>query len=370
MISNIDIRHLSSIYMKSIQSIFFSMLVTTSFGQSSMTVIGYYSGNAQQVDEIQAEKLTHLIFSFCHLKGNQLHVDSKDDSLTIKKLVELKKKNPQLKVMLSLGGWGGCAPCSDVFSTSKGREEFAASTLALNKYFHADGLDLDWEYPTIEGFPNHAFKKEDKENFSELIKVLREKLGTNYEISFAAGGFKKYLDESVDWNAIMPLIDRVNLMSYDLVNGNSTVTGHHPPLYSDKMTTESTDFAVQYMINHGVPKNKIVIGGAFYARVWENVPDVNHGLYQSGKFKTGINYKNFNKEFSKENGFQYFWDEKTQSPYFYSKEKKLFATGDDKKSIQLKTKYVKDQKLQGIMFWELTLDDPKEGLLSEIHKTK
>src|SRR5260370_17215773 len=109
------------------------MCVTALLGQGFMEVIGYYSGNAKQVDEIQGEKLKHLIFSFCHLKGNQLHVDSKDDSLTIKKLVELKKKNPQLKVMLSLGGWGGCAPSSDAFSTAKGREEFAASTFALNK---------------------------------------------------------------------------------------------------------------------------------------------------------------------------------------------------------------------------------------------
>ncbi|MBI1767343.1 MAG: glycoside hydrolase family 18 protein [Bacteroidetes bacterium] len=356
--------------MKFINSIFLSLLAISTYAQSSLKVIGYFSGNPQQVENIQAEKLTHIIFSFCHMKGNQLHVDSKDDSITINKLVDLKKRNPQLKVMLSLGGWGGCAPCSDVFSSVQGREEFATSTLALNKYFHTDGIDLDWEYPTIEGFPNHAFKKEDKENFSGLIKVLREKLGSNYEISFAAGGFKKYMDESVDWSTIMPLVDRVNLMSYDLVNGYSTITGHHTSLYSDKQQPESTDYAVQYLINHGVPKNKIVIGGAFYARMWENVPDANHGLYQSGKFKAGVDYKNYSKEFSKKNGFQYFWDEKAQAPYFYSKEKKLFATGDDKKSIRLKTKYVKDQNLQGIMFWELTLDDSTDGLLSEVDKVK
>jgi len=337
--------------MKFIQSIFLALLTISTYAQSSLKVIGYFSGNAQQIENIQPEKLTHIIFSFCHLKGNQLSVDSKDDSITIKKLVELKKKNPQLKVMLSLGGWGGCGPCSDVFSSVKGREEFAASTLALNKYFKTDGIDLDWEYPTIEGFPNHAFKKEDKENFSELIKALRSALANNYEISFAAGGFKRYMEESVDWNTIMPLVDRVNLMSYDLVNGYSTITGHHTPLYSDKPQSESTDYAVKYLISHGVANNKIVIGGAFYARIWENVPAVNNGLYQSGKFKTGVDYKNFSKELSKENGFQYFWDEKAQAPYFYSKEKKLFATGDDKKSIRLKTKYVKDQKLQGIMFW-------------------
>jgi len=335
-----------------------------------MKVIGYFSGGTQDVDNVEAKKLTHIIFSFCHLKGNRLAVDSQKDSITIGKLVALKKTNPQLKVMLSLGGWGGCGPCSDVFNSARGREEFAESTLVLNKAYHTDGIDLDWEYPTIEGYPKHTYRVEDKENFSELVKILRAKMGPSYEISFAAGGFKKYLDESVDWKAIMPLVDRVNLMSYDLVNGYSTVTGHHTPIFSDEKTPESTDYAVRYLINHGVPKNKIVIGGAFYARVWENVPNENHGLYQSGKFKAGIDFKKYAKEFSKENGFEYFWDDKTKAPYFYNKEKGLFATGDDKKSIGLKTKYVKDLGLQGIMFWELTSDTPKEGLLAEIDKIK
>jgi len=327
-------------------------------------------GNEKQVDEIPAEKLDQIIFSFCHLKGNQLSVDSKKDSLTIKKLVELKKRNAKLKIVLSLGGWSGCATCSDVFSTPKAREEFATSTLALNNYFKTDGIDLDWEYPSIEGFPGHAYKKEDKENFSELIKTLRQTLGNNYQLSFAAGGFKRYLEESVDWKTIMPLVDRVNLMSYDLVNGYSTVTGHHTPLYSNDKTTESVDYAVQYLIKNGVPANKIVIGGAFYTRVWTEVADVNHGLYQRGKHSDGVNYKSYDKELTKEKGFDYFWDEKTQAAYFYNKDKKVFATGDDKKSIRAKTKYVKDQHLQGIMFWELTLDNYADGLVNEIDKVK
>jgi chitinase len=240
----------------------------------------------------------------------------------------------------------------------------------VNKYFKTDGIDLDWEYPAIEGFPTHPYKKEDKENFSALIKVLREKMGSDYEISFAAGGFKKYLDESVDWKVVMPLVDRVNLMTYDLVGGYSTVTGHHTPLFSNEQTTESTDFAVQYLHKLGVPRNKIVIGAAFYARVWENVANINHGLYQTGKFKTGINFKDFATEFSKKNGFESFWDDKCQAPYFYNKEKKLFATGDDRKSIALKTKYAKDQQLQGIMFWEIIGDDEREGLLSVIDREK
>lgn len=338
--------------------------------QKDFNIIAYYSAGPEQVAQIPAEKLTHIIFSFCHLNGNKLTIDNARDSLTLTSLVKLKSRNPKLKVILSLGGWGGCASCSDVFNTEAGRNEFASSTLALFKSFKVDGIDLDWEYPTIEGHPGHTYRAEDKKNFTELTKQLRKTVGEKYELSFAAGGFQKFLDESVEWKEVMAIMDRVNIMSYDLVNGYSTVTGHHTPLYSNQQTTESTDKAVQYLIKLGIPRNKLVIGAAFYARVWEDVPDTNNGLYQSGKFKGAVDYKNFNEKLSTTNGYTFYWDDETKAPYAYNSSQKLFATFDDIKSVKAKTQYVIDQQLDGIMFWELSLDKPTDGLLDAIAKMK
>ncbi|MEO8116524.1 MAG: glycosyl hydrolase family 18 protein, partial [Bacteroidota bacterium] len=258
-----------------------------------LSVIGYYAGNAEKVGDFPIEYLTHIIYSFCHLKNGLLHVDNKNDSATIQAIVALKKRNPSLKVILSMGGWGGCAPCSEVFSTEKGRDSFSKSTKSLLEYFKADGIDLDWEYPTISGFPGHLFQPGDKENFTQLVQSLRNTLGNKYEISFAAGGFTNYLDSSVEWGKIAPLVDKVNLMTYDLVNGFSTVTGHHTPLYSTPGQIESTDHAVQYLESIGFPKNKLVIGAAFYARVFDVFKNENNGLYMPGKFNHGISYKGF-----------------------------------------------------------------------------
>jgi chitinase len=344
----------------------------TGFSQAKkdITVIAYFFGAPEMVDSVAPEKLTHIIFSFCHLKGNRLAVDNTRDSLTIKKLVALKKINPKLKVVLSLGGWGGCATCSDAFLTEAGRKEFAQSVLDLNRYFGSDGIDLDWEYPAIEGHPGHTYRPEDKKNFTSLIQILRQTLGKQYEISFAAGGFQKFLDESVEWKAIMPIIDRVNLMTYDLINGYSVETGHHTALYSRPEQKESTDNAVQYLIRIGIPRDKLVVGAAFYARVWENVADVNHGLYQAGKFKKGIDYRLWKNEFTKANGYESYWDEKAKAPYSYNASQKLFATYDDIRSVKLKTQYVIDQKLNGIMFWDLGGDVPTHGLLDAINEAK
>ena len=343
-----------------------SLSLLSAQSKKEFNILAYYSGGPEKVDSLPAEKLTHIIFSFCHLTGNKLTVDNAQDSTTINKLVDLKKRNPRLKIILSLGGWGGCKTCSDVFSAEEARKEFAQSAVELSRYFHSDGLDLDWEYPSIAGYPGHSYKPEDKPDFTALVVALHEAFGTRYELSFAVGGFQKCLEESVDW-AVMKNVDRVNIMSYDLINGNSSATGHHTALYSNPSQRESTDNAVQYLIKIGVPRDKIVIGAAFYARVWENVAADRNGLYQSGKFKTGVNYKDFPSKLS---GFELYWDETSQAPYGYDASKKLFATFDDKRSIAIKTKYALDQKLQGIMFWELSHDTYKGGLVDTIYGAK
>ncbi len=349
------------------------LLVATSlcsFSQSTskpLTVTAYYAGNASTIDNYDMGKLTHIIYSFCHLKGNRLNVDNAQDSATIRKLVTMKKKNPSLKVLLSLGGWGGCAPCSDVFNDANNRKVFAESVRELCDYFKTDGIDLDWEYPTIPGHPGHKFQPADKANFTALAKQLRETLGTTREVTFAAGGFTKFLVEAVDWTEVMKYMDRVYLMTYDIINCYDTLNVHHTALYSTPKQVFSTDNAVQYLISIGIPRNKLVVGAAFYARVWENVPATNNGLYQRGKFKNSVGYSRFPQTLSAKEGFVKYWDSVAKAPYMYNATKKLFVTYDDEESLRAKTRYAADQQLSGIMFWQLTHDTRRNGLLDAIH---
>lgn len=336
--------------------------------QQKLSVIGYYSGNSANVVHYPVEKLTHIIFSFCHLKGNRLQVNNQSDTLTIRQLVALKNRNPSLRVMLSLGGWGGCETCSAVFSTRKGRRQFARSVKKAGRYFKTDGIDLDWEYPAITGYPGHPFSKGDKDNFTALVQALRKKLGKSNEISFAAGGFTQFLAESIDWKKTTPLVDRINLMTYDLVHGFSTVSGHHTPLFSTIQQIESTDHAVRLLDSMGVPRNKMVIGAAFYSRVFDVSMDANRGLYQPAKFLKGIPYKKLNLDSLQREGFTAYWDDTAKAPYMYSPGKKQFITGDNERSIILKTKYAAGQRLNGIMFWQLADDKITGGLLDAIDK--
>lgn len=350
---------------------FFFNCFSLSAQKSDFTVMAYFAGHRpSQIDSFAAEKLTHIIFSFCHLKGNRMNVDSAADSAIIQKLVSLKQRNPGLKVLLSLGGWGGCETCSDVFASKENRKVFAKSVKDLSQYFGTDGVDLDWEYPAIPGYPGHKNQPEDKQNFTSLVKQLRKTLGRQYEISFAAGGFNQYIDQAVEWKKVMKKVDYVNLMTYDLVSGFSTTTGHHTPLYSSAGQIESTNNAVQRLLQLKVPASKIVIGAAFYGRMWEAVPDTNMGLYQQGRFKTSVSFKSFAAQLSEDSGFVYHWDEVAQAPYLYNPSQHLFVTYDDRRSMELKTKYAIEKGLGGIMFWQIASDLYSDGLLDVIDKAR
>lgn len=334
----------------------------------SVKVIAYYMGDGSDLGRYNVNQLTHIIYSFLHLKGNQLDFDSAKDQQAMRQLVALKKQYPHLKVLLSLGGWGGCETCSDIFNSAANRQAFAQSTLKIIREYQADGIDLDWEYPTIEGFPGHKFAAHDRDNFSELVRELRKALGTQYEISFAAGGFDHYLATAVDWKTIMPLLDNVNLMTYDIVNGGTPHTGHHTALYSTPQQKDSTDNAVQHLLRLGVAPEKIVIGAAFYARVWKEVAQTNNGLYQTGVHIEGAGFKEFPARYPSNKGFVYHWDDIAKAPYYYSATQKIFATFDDPRSLGEKVKYLRTHKLGGIMFWQLPQDTDNNGLLNSIHE--
>lgn len=334
----------------------------------SFCVTGYYAGAAGRLDSFQVQHLTHLIYSFGHLKGNRFNMGHANDTATLRKMAGYKKRNPFLKIILSLGGWGGCRECPAVFSTDSGRKEFARSVKETLLFFRADGIDLDWEYPAIAGYPGHPYGPADKDHFTSLLKELRRVLGKKYEISFAAGGFDSFIDSSVNWTKAMRYADKVYVMSYDLVHGASTVSGHHTPLYSTPRQKQSTDNAVNRLLEKGVAPGKIVIGAAFYARMFNVSDTANRGLYNPCRFYRGISYSHLYDSISPARGFNRYWDETARAPYAFHPGRKILVTYDDSLSVSLKTKYAMDRKLGGIMFWQLADDAFRGGLLEQISR--
>jgi len=329
-------------------------------------VIAYYAGDEKSIDEFDLKGVDQIIYSFLHLKGNKLAIDDKKDSLTLLNVINKKKKYPKLKVLVSLGGWGGCETCSDIFSSKKARTEFAISTADIIESFNADGIDLDWEYPGISGYPGHSYKPEDRENFTDLIIQLRKYMRKGHILSFAAGASNRFFENSIEWDKVMPLVDNVNLMTYDFYGSGSNKTGHHTALSSNEFQNRSAESSIEALTNLGVNPKQIFIGGAFYIKTFKNVANINNGLNQNAEWNRSYNQISFEDVRS---NFNFYWDSLANSPYAYDSLNKIFATFDDHKSIKLKSQYALDKKLGGIMFWQLMNDQKRNGLLSTMVKT-
>lgn len=337
---------------------------SSSAAAAPLAVMAYYYGNGSDLHEYDFNKLTHIIFSFAHMEGNRLVLASEETRQAFQQVASLKQSYPHLKVMLAFGGWGGCETCSEVFAVADNRQAFAESSRDLLEAFNADGLDLDWEYPAIPGYPDHTWSPADKSNFTALVAALRQTLGDDYLLTFAAGGIDQFIDNSVEWSAVMPLVDYVNIMSYDLFE--QQLTGFHTALFSTPRQHHSTDRAVQRLLQLGVPAEKIVIGAAFYARAWQQVGEVDNGVRQPGVAAEGLAFRQIPGEWSEANGYLQFWDEVAKAPYVYHPEKQFFASFDNPRSVTEKTRYVKQLGLGGIMFWQLGNDNPDISLLEAI----
>ena len=233
-----------------------------------------------------------------------------------------------------------------------------------------DGIDLDWEYPCYAEAGIHA-DPADKTNFTLLLRELRETLdrkgaadGRHYLLTIAAGADQYYVD-GTEMDQASELLDFVQLMTYDMRGGFQTLTGHHTNLYTPTgdLFRISVDASVKLFLKAGVPKEKIVIGGAFYSRMWKDVPDRNRGLYQMapGSGGYGPEFGRLASEYIGKNGFVRYWDDEARAPYLF--DGSTFISYDDETSLRHKCGYVMEKGLAGLMFWEYGCD--KTGRLLE-----
>jgi chitinase len=224
----------------------------------------------------------------------------------------------------------------------------------------------------------HPFRPQDKQNFTALLKELREDFNreeaTNHRklyLTIAAGSSDDFIAHT-EMEKVAKYVDTVNLMAYDYLEPDSdAVTGHHSPLFHDPADNRnfSTDQSVRAFENAGVPAEKIVLGIPFYGHAWGQVPDVNHGFLQSGKqvpnFQTPYRIISANLL---NQGYVRYWDAAASAPYLYNAQTHIFVSYEDPESIAAKGHYVLQNKLAGIMFWEY-FGDANGTLLKAVNQS-
>ena len=332
----------------------------------------FLQGRVLAPGEIDARKLTRVNYAFANIAEGRIVEGSPTDAANLASLIALKKDNPHLTILVSVGGWLWSGGFSDAALTKASRAIFVDSVETFVTRYNLDGLDVDWEYPGMSG-AGHAFRPEDKQTYTLLLKELRGrfdrmagKLHRPLYLTIATGASSDFL-EHTEMGEVAKYVDTVNLMAYDYYEpGEQEITGNNAPLFADPADPKaiSADRSVREYEKAGVPAEKLVLGVPFYGHAWGQVQEANHGLFQPGR-PVPNSYTDYAAIASTMlgQGYSRYWDRPASVPYLYNAEKQIFVSYEDPESLALKCKYVNERHLKGVMFWDYS-GDPSGTLLS------
>lgn len=393
------------------------LLCASVVSASSLMSVGYFNGGGDvtagpggDINKLDVRQITHLNYSFGLVYNNEK--DETNDALKdagklhqiwlspkvqddLLKIPQLRKQNPNLKVLLSVGGWGARG-FSGAAATKESRAVFIQSAQEIIAKYGLDGIDLDWEYPVNGAWGLVESQPADRANFTALLKELRAALGHKKLLTIAVGANAESPKSWVDVKAIVPSLDYINLMTYDMAYGtqyfNSNLydsTQWPTVAAADKY---SADFVVNNYLAAGLKASQMNLGIGFYGRVpkravepgidWSK-PDAQKnpvtqpyfGPAQIELFKSlGVDlskdtYVKYNDIVAKlindpQKRFSQHWDDEAKVPWLSVQSvdgKALFALSyENPRSVAIKADYIKSKGLGGAMFWEYGADDQNQ----------
>lgn len=315
-----------------------------------------------------AQKLDVINVAFVYCKNSEISMKNEGD---FEHLTRIRSYNPDLKILFSVGGWGA-GGFSPMASTAENREKFAKSCLATVEKYGLDGIDIDWEYPTLDWAGIEA-SSDDKQNYTLMLESIRSLFNSvNPKLMLTvAVGCDAYFTQATEMNRVGEICDYVSIMTYDMRGCGDRITGHHTNLFPSDCSEErrgrrSVVHSVELYHDAGVPYEKLVIGAAFYSRMWHNVHSDSDGLNSpADPGNYGPGYGEITEKFLGKDGFVRYFDNVAKAPYLFNGS--TFISYDDPESVAEKCRYLKEKGLLGIMYWEHRCDHTRK-LLGAMHK--
>ena len=389
---------------------------------SSKKIIGYFTEwsvyqREFSVEQIQAKKLTHISYAFMlpnpseedldefkkHSKypplpyrappvvaeGIMVFHDEYAGLTNIRKLQDLKKAYPHLKVGISVGGWTLSWTFSKIAANNILRGNFISSAVDFIIAHGFDYLSLDWEFPGKQGIGfNTVDEENDNANLVRMLRETREYMDEvspdkRLEITAAAGCNPDVLNNYRDTE---PYLDSLELMSYDYSGSWNSTSGHLASIYHDDADKDNSNmfnlhFAVEMAKSLGFPSEKICAGVAFYGRGWDKiirdneekiygkaVGSTSHTL--SGDYgEPGMSSYRDIREAIDIGEFKEYYDEDAKAAWCVDDEGCTISF-ENVRSVREKTDYVVDKNLGGFLIWELSddvRDDGEDSLLGALN---
>ncbi len=330
-----------------------ALLLTSAAHAAEPVSAGYYYGAAASgypPENVQTELLTHINYAFAGIEpdtGKLVLSDPVRDQKNLAGLRALRQAEPDLKIVLAVGGWDGSVSFSDTAATEARREVFAKSCAELVRAEDLDGIDINWEYPVSGGTAGTKHRPADRENFTLLLQAVRrelDRLGDGYILT-ATGAAEVGFLKKIEPSAVAEVTDHIFLMEYDFSGPWEKRTGFNAPLDGIRRSVEA-------YLQAGIPAEKLVLGMPLYGYRYEGTDRKNNGLNSSFRSAASVTYNSILENYLP--AFSVYRDASAEAPYLYKNG--IFLSYDDPDSIAAKAAFAREKGLAGVGFWELSQD--------------
>ncbi|KAK3866777.1 hypothetical protein Pcinc_027713 [Petrolisthes cinctipes] len=317
------------------------------------------------VKDIDPFLCTHINVGFATIEENELRPIQASDVQVYKDAISLKKQNPNLKVLLSVGGALASSGFSELVRDPKAVESFSKNTVKFLQSYGFDGIDLDWEFPA---YPWPTADSREKQWFTNLLEKLSCQLKssptTPLLLTLAVASPKSIIQGSYEVDKIAKYVDFVSMMGYDFhfFSLSHPFTGYNAPLARRSseigcFATMNIEWCAKNWIKKGMPKDKLVIGVPTYGRTWKLLNQAWHSVGSlavgKGMYNGALSYPRayfFIKE-----GAEHHMDPESKVPYAWRG--RDWMSYEDSDSIEQKAKWIRDNGYAGVMTWNLNCDD-------------
>jgi len=278
---------------------------------SKFAIIGYlpdYQLNSIKPDAISG--VTDLIYFGLVPNKNGRLAESPIPRAALIKLQSIKQQT-HCRVLLSVGGWDRSNGFAELTSSAVTRQLFIRNLVQYCRQNRFHGIDYDWEHPKTQI------------ELSNYVKLITE-------TSIACDPYSMTVTVAqAAWQNlgkdVYQVVDRVHLMTYD---------HDFPQATYDKSTKD-----IERVIDWGCPSEKLAMGIPFYGR---------------NKYRNTLTYA-----------------EITENQLVDSAKDVIAGFAfNGQATVAKKVRYAAEQKLAGVMIWELGQDSSRSelGLLETIKR--
>ncbi len=314
--------------------------------------LGYLSGHP---DNINYALFTHICHAFV-VADEEGQIVARTAVPSRKLTTEAHQAN--VKVILSLGGWGMDKEFAALTSKEVSYERFVTAVMKMTDEYDYDGIDLDWEFPD---------NVTEAKNFNRLARRFRRELDVlgkkkhRHCLLTMAVNASPGLSQWLDTDVLLETMDFINVMTYDFYGAWSQQAGHHSALFeSSKGTGASTEKAMAYWHEgKGIPKDKLLVGLPLYSRGFAAAKSYDKVNRDAPRPFQALAYHNLHQLIK--DGWICSWDDETKNPWLTSPKGDYVHSYDNEKSLMLKTHWAIQQDYRGVFFWEIKQDRLEDG---------